>query len=134
MYFGHLAPSEIDVCWPEIRQLLGAAFRDQVNIYSVDDYYEPLKVGGMQLWLAVDSIPIGAVITSIDTGSAMSVCTVHSLAGERLKEWSGLMDDALMGFAKANKCKAIEAVTRKGFSRVFPNFVEDGVIYIRMVE
>ena len=135
MRFGCLKADEVDTYWPVCREMLGSAFKDKINIYTVDDYHKPLLEGNLQLWVALnDRDVIGAVVTSIDTGSAMSVCTVHSLAGECLKTWSPLMDEALTKFAKDNNCKAIEAVTRKGFSRVFPDFIEDGTIYVRIIK
>lgn len=136
MHFGCLRQDEIDTYWSTCRALLIPAFRDAVNIYTVDDYYTAIKDGGLHLWVAVDGEGTvrGTVVTSIDQGSAMSICTVHSIGGKDLNSWVSLFDEAVTKFARDNGCKAIEAVTRKGFTKVFPDLIEDGTIYVRILK
>lgn len=134
MFFGRIPLSRIDAVWPICRQYLEPAVSDHLNIYTIDDYYNPLKNGELQLWAAADDKIIGAVLTSIDRGSANTICSVHSLAGERLKEWVHLCAEEITAYARAHKCRAIESVTRKGIKGLFPDLKKTGEIYTRFLE
>ena len=124
----------IDIAWPACKEVLKGAFRYRFHTHTVSDYLPMLKSGEAQLWAAYDDGLYGAVVTCIDRGSAATALTVLSLAGRDLKKWAHLLDKELMEFARQNKCQAIEAVTRRGFSKLIPDFVEDGVNYIRKVD
>lgn len=126
---------DIDLFWPQCKEILKSAFRGLVHRHSVDDYYEPLKEGAMQLWVAGNDNKIdGAVVTSLEQGSQAKACQIFSLAGESLKDWVSDMDRTLTEFAKANDCQVIEAITRQGFSRFVPDFVEDGRLYVKVIK
>lgn len=125
-----IQPHEIDLHWEECKKLLKPAFRWRVQLHNVDDYYEPLKNGQLQLW----RLPGAAMVTSIDKGSNAKVCTILSLSGKNIKSWIADLNETLTKFAKSEGCNAIEAITRKGFSRFVPEFVPDGIVYIKILE
>lgn len=135
MLFGAIAAQEIEKYWPICREILLPSFRDVVNPLTVDDYYIPLKTRINQLWAAINGEKIiGAAITSVDCGSAGKVCMVHSIAGEDMKSWISLFDEKVTQYARDNECFAIQAVTRKGFTKIFPDLIEDGIIFVRLLK
>lgn len=126
---------DVNDYWPACERWLRKASRDRIEIYSLDDYYKLLLAGEAQLWAVMDDgIINGAAITSLDFGSAGGACTVHKLGGRGLKNWYREFDEEITRFAKANGCSAVMAVTRKGFTKYFPDFEEDGVIYVRVIK
>lgn len=132
--FGVIAPARIPALWAECREMLQSAFRYRVQEHTVDDYYDPLLRGELQLWCAFQNGDlIGALVTSIDHGSAAKVLNVLSLAGREFSKWVSMVDRSLTQFAADTQCIAWQAVTRRGFSRFIPDLVEDGVVYIKMV-
>lgn len=134
MIFRDMKPHEIDGIWLECREILKAAFRQRIHVHTVDDYYPMLKVGDATLWCAIeDDKIIGCVVTVVDIGTGAKVVTMLSLAGRGLKKWIGLLDKTLTEYAERLDCDAVEAVTRRGFSRFVPDFVEDGVVYIKVI-
>lgn len=135
MFFGPVPVSQVDTYWPICRNYLEKAVSDRLNIYTIDDYYQPLKKGELTLWVVEkEEKVIGAVLTSIDTGSAGSICSVHSLGGEHFKEWSSLFDQEITAHARAHRCLAIESITRDAFQRILPDLVRTGSVYTRLLE
>lgn len=132
--FGSIAPARIPALWSACREILLPAFRYRVQEHTVDDYYEPLLKGELQLWGAFqNSTIIGAAVTSIDQGSAAKVCSILSLAGSDLPAWIDQVNALITQFAADHQCTAVQAVTRRGFSRFVPDFVEDGVVYVKII-
>lgn len=131
--FMMLRPQEVNSLWPVCRDILQASFQQRVHVHSVDDYYPFLLSGHYQLWIAIDREEIiGAVVSSLEEGSNAKICNIMSLAGKDLTKWIGELDSKITEFAKLNGCYAVEAVTRKGFSRYVPDFVEDGMVYVKL--
>ena len=129
-----LTPEVAKHYWPTCRPIIEKAFRDIVQINSVDDYVEGLADGTFQLSVITDDANVlGAVITSIDEGTNAKVLNVLSLAGEKLPLWIHLVDRHLIKFGKSNQCDAIEYVGRRGFTHFVPEYKEDGVVYVRML-
>lgn len=134
MMFDIIPVEHVDFFWPEVKEILKPSFRYIRNSHQVDDYLAPLKAGNLQMWLAKDGDKVvGACVTAIDHEYTGKVLFIYSVAGERLKDWVHLMDAALDQFGLANGCHCIEAVTRKGFSKLVPAYKEDGVIYVKML-
>lgn len=132
--FGGVPLLDLDLYWPVCKRILSPAFNTYEPL-SQEDYFEKLKTNHMQLWAAVDDGRIiGAVITSIDNGSAMKICVVMKLSGKRLKDWALLADNVISDFANINNCDAIQYVGREGFERVFPSLERDGVIFVRILK
>ena len=127
-------PHEVPAVWPMCKDLLAKSFFRHVHTYGVDDLYDPLLTGEFQLWAAVrDGQVIGAAVTVIEEGRKAKVLSVLNLGGEDIKDWIASLDKAFTLFARQNNCLAYEAVTRKGFSRLVPGFIEDGVVYVKFV-
>lgn len=125
---------DVDNYWAKARELLAPAFNYRVNIFTVDDCYEPLKRDEMQLWLATrDTEIIGAAITTITRGSLGSLCEIISLGGSHLKDWIALVDQQISHFATLQNCIAVEAITRRGFTHYVPDFIEDGRIHVKIL-
>lgn len=115
--------------------MLAPAMQDRLNINTIDDMYAPIASGVLDLWVCVrKGEVIGAVITSIDAGSAGKICSVHCLAGSDLKQWVKQGNDAIKAYARAHRCTAIESITRNGWARLIPDSVETGKVYAVILE
>ena len=120
--------------WPLCHPLLAKSFFRHVHTYGVDDLFDHVKSGEFQLWAAIrDGQIIGAAVTVLEEGPKAKVLSVLNLGGENVKDWIGPLDKAFTRFARENGCVAYEAVTRKGFARLVPGFMEDGVVYVKFV-
>lgn len=134
MIFGRINPQYLEDYWPRCREMLANAFRQKVHIHNVDDYYDLIKEGSLQLWAAIENENlIGAIVTSLDEGSEAKICSIMSLGGDRLEDWIYDADKALDKFAEDNQCFALEYVGRRGFSILVPEYQEDGVVYVKII-
>lgn len=124
----------IDKDWEIAKTLLRPAFCRVFHLHDIDEYYPVLKNGFAQLWIAEDDKIRGAIVTSIDEGTNGKILEVRDLGGSKLRKWSQLMEDMLTKFAQMNGCRHIEAVTRKGFSRLVTSFKPQGLdLFIKVV-
>jgi len=134
MRFVIINKESINEYWPRCRDILEKAFRGKVHADCVDDYYDLLKIGHLQLWIAQADDIVGAAVTVIEQGSKAKICTILSCAGDNLEKWIALLDSNISEFARENDCDAIEYIGRKGFTRFVPEYVEDGRIYVKLLK
>lgn len=129
-----LPSDKLDLVWPQISKLITRNFHHRINTMTSDDFYLPIKNDEMQLWIIKEESDIIAeLVTSVTAGFPDSVLSIVSLAGSKLKNWVYMMDEVLINYAKEQGCKGYEAIMRHGFSRILPQLVEDGRLYVRMV-
>lgn len=135
MSFYLIENDKIDLFWPEASAILERSFNGIMHTHKIEDYYDLLKENQMQLWAAqINEEMVGCVVTTIHEGTVANALQIFSLAGEKLKYWVEDMDVELSLFAQKNGCQLIEAITRQGFSRFVPDFVEDGRRYIKIIK
>ena len=134
MTFEQLLPAEVPSHWPVCRDLLAKAFRYRMSAHSVDDYYNLLLNGNLQLFVVKsDATVIAAIVTSIDAGTNAKVCSILSLAGENIPLWIDLVDRHITDFANFHECNGIEWVGRPGFTKLVEGFVEDGRVFVKVL-
>jgi hypothetical protein len=124
----------IDSVWSKCKDFLPDSFSPNAPSYDLNDVYDSLVSGETQLWVAVGHGKIlAAAVTMITAEPKARTLAVLNVGGKELKSWVNQMDAAFTNFAAQHGCDYIEAVTRKGFHRFLPDFIEDGIVYIKRV-
>jgi hypothetical protein len=132
--FHAILPDAIDGAWDACIPHLEKSFSRRVTAYSVEDLKNYCEAGLCQLWVAFeDGQVLGVAITLLTVEPMAKTCTIMNMGGTDFRRWVGPLNARLTAFARDNGCQKIEAVTRRGFSRFDPEFVEDGVVYIKEV-
>jgi len=96
--------------WPDIYDLLKpAAEYGRVTIPEAGDTF----------WIAFEGPTIfGACVTCLCGDEAQ----VKAIAGYRLKDWLGDLDEAVSGWARSSGAQKLTALGRKGWRRYFRRF------------
>jgi|TARA_R100001086_G_scaffold174319_1_gene95727 hypothetical protein len=116
----HVPAEYINTCWKDVEKYLKGAADRTNGRYEIDDLYLSVCEYGHLLWIAFDKQEIkGAVITNVIVYPKKKFLCMGFCGGKDLHEWKDLMLDMLKDWAKDNKCDGIEAVGRKGWSKVF---------------
>ena len=92
------------------------------NGYAINDAYEELTNGNMQLWLVWDSekrLKKGFVITEIIERPQFKIGSIFVMTGTERKRWQFIAMQNLMDWAKQNGCYKAICYSRKGWSKVF---------------
>lgn len=127
----------IDHYWPQSAKLFEKCFGRREQAYTIDDVYDRVANGEMQLWCAFENKNmLGAVVTSVTAGSKARKLSVIELAGNKMKKWIKILDEELTSFAIINGCSSIEAITRRGFSKFIPSFQiqNDAILHIKRLK
>ena len=135
IHFQPIPPTWVNAAWGDCEPLLKPSFRRKLESYDLDDAKEKCLAGRWQLWAAHDEKKIiGAIFTAIAIEKKFNILHIFNMGGKRLGEWQEIAEKQLNIFARANGCKAIQAVMRKGLSRIIKDSEEDGTIYIKFLE
>lgn len=122
--------------WPEAEPLLAKGILGRIPTYSTNRLFDMCMTDVYQLWVAVsdDDQIIAAAVTRLHEDELAKTCAIITLGGQDVKDWLHLLDQELTHFAEENNCDQIEAMTRPGFSRLVPNFIEEGRIYVKLLK
>lgn len=126
----------IDQTWEYCQQFFDGANRFRYQNFQPDEVFKHIKDGMASLIVAlVDEKIKGACVVLIDeTLTGGKSLFIPIMGGIDLLEWGHQLDDALTKIAKANECKTIEYIGRKGFSRLDKSYIEDGRIYVKELD
>lgn len=118
----------VDPVWDRVARVLQPAV-DRYDGYTMNEVKAMIKSRRWQLWLAVDENNKihAAGVTTINVYPQKKTCLILYVAGEEMKNWLHLMRD-IESWAGQNGCKDLELRGRRGWSRVFADFDETGVI------
>lgn len=74
------------------------------------------------LWLAWNGAAIeGAAVTQVALVESGKVCIIAACGGESAKRWLWLLP-RIEQYARAERCRAVRIMGRKGWSRVLPEY------------
>jgi len=120
----------IDIVWDKCAPFLQKAFISPIAVYDLGDIYTNCLKGNWQLWmLLIDEQLVGCFITVLMIESRAKILNILNLGAEGMKYWKDSIQHKITAFAKKHDCISIQAVARKGFSRIVPEIVEIGTIY-----
>ena len=78
--------------------------------------------GAQLLWLAADTRTIyAAAVTSLDVVNGEKLCTIVACGGRARALWLPLIA-VLEDFARAEGCRAIRILGRRGWARALPDY------------
>src|SRR5262245_43947717 len=119
-----VAPEMVPQFWPYCEQHIKEAMRRG----DISDYaYVGQQVfnDSMLLWIAYNGALNATAITELD--HATKRCTIVALGGKDLHAWLPFLAD-LERYAKANGCKTMRAMGRKGWARLLKDYKQRKVI------
>ena len=114
-----IQPGDLEVVWDEVVPLIEAALKHSEGEVIPEDLIKPIKIGKMQLWVALSDGVIAAMITEIVVYPRKRVLRVITIAGKDgygMSRWYGFLP-LVEGFALNNNCSSLEAWTRKGMAK-----------------
>ena len=114
-----IQPGDLEVVWDEVVPLIEAALKHSEGEVIPEDLVKPIKIGKMQLWVALSDGVIAAMITEIVVYPRKRVLRVITIAGKDghgMSKWYGFLP-LVEGFALSNNCSSLEAWTRKGMAK-----------------
>ena len=114
-----IQPGDLELVWDEVVPLIEAALKHSEGEIIPEDLVKPIKIGKMQLWVALSDGVIAAMITEIVVYPRKRVLRVITIAGKDghgMSKWYGFLP-LVEGFALSNNCSSLEAWTRKGMAK-----------------
>ena len=114
-----IQPGDLELVWDEVVPLIEAALKHSEGEVIPEDLIKPIKIGKMQLWVALSDGVIAAMITEIVVYPRKRVLRVITIAGKDgygMSRWYGFLP-LVEGFALNNNCSSLEAWTRKGMAK-----------------
>lgn len=119
-----IEPNRVESAWPLAEPWLALAL-ERTEKLDLPTVLWACQQGDAQLWVAWDVVgreSLGALVTELaDHPTGLRVARVLCLGGARFEEWAFRIR-VLEEWARAEGCRALELVGRKGWGRVFPDY------------
>ena len=113
-------PARAAEVWPVISFLIRPALADTLTDF--DTVVGDVIAGRSLLWLACDGPEIhAAAVTSLSISNGKKFCTIVACGGRNLSKWKHLIA-RLEQFAKAEGCRSIAVMGRRGWAREYPDY------------
>jgi hypothetical protein len=113
-------PEHVAAVWPEVAPLFERALKRSDSWDTMEGLRADVDKGDTVLWLICDSTSmVAAFITGVVTAGRGRLLNAVILGGSRMSEWFVQFEQKLRDIAKAEDCKAVVAVGRKGWKRIF---------------
>ena len=120
-------PARITEAWPHFKDKIESAV-SKVGLADFEYIERQVLDGRALLWLAWDGETVhAAAVTQLTTDS---VCEIVACGGSGLKKFLPLISD-LENFAKAENCRAIRIIGRKGWTKVLTGYEPKAIILER---
>ena len=113
-------PEHVAAVWPEVAPLFERALKRSDSWDTMEGLRADVDKGDTVLWLICDSTSmVAAFITGVVTAARGRLLNAVILGGSRMSEWFVQFEQKLRDIAKAEDCKAVVAVGRRGWKRIF---------------
>lgn len=113
----------IEMVWPDVEDFITAAVNRSRGEMTTDDIKEACKEGRMFLAVAHEGWEVyGAVVSEVRQYPRKRALAVPYMGGREFMKWRKQMGDFLVLGAKNIGADFIEALGRKGWSRVFKDY------------
>ena len=90
--------------------------------------------GAHLLWLAADATTIyAAAVTALATVNGERHCTIVACGGRARERWLPLIA-TLEAFARAEGCRAIRILGRRGWARLLPDYTTTRILLEKPVQ
>jgi hypothetical protein len=113
-------PEHVAAVWPEVAPLFKRALKRSDSWDTMASLRADVDKGNTTLWLICDSTSmVAAFITGVVAAARGRLLNAVILGGSRMSEWFVQFEQKLRDIAKAEDCKAVVAVGRRGWKRIF---------------
>jgi hypothetical protein len=113
-----VSPDDVSVVWETIEEYIQGAIDHSQGEATLEDYYEHLSTGDMQLWLAVDKSNILAcMVTQIAPYPSKRVLRIIAIGGIEMERWIQFLPD-VEHWALNMGCTSLEVWGRKGWLKI----------------
>ena len=113
-------PEHVAAVWPEVAPLFERALKRSDSWDTMEGLRADVDKGDTVLWLICDSTSmVAAFITGVVAAARGRLLNAVILGGSRMSEWFVQFEQKLRDIAKAEDCKAVVAVGRRGWKRIF---------------
>ena len=113
-------PEHVAAVWPEVAPLFERALKRTDSWDTMASLRADVDKGNTVLWLICDRTSlVAAFITGVVSTARGRLLNTIILGGTRMSEWLTQWEAKLRDIAKAEDCKAVVAVGRKGWKRIF---------------
>ena len=119
----------VHLVWPQLEPLLALPLALRPT-HNTDDVYKILLAQMAQLWVQMDGSKLEAFVITEFEVCPRGVWLRAWLAGaDREAQFDGWrMEEAIVGWAKANNCRGISAAGRLGWLKRFPAAKFEGAL------
>lgn len=112
----------INDVWPSVKDRLGAAVKSARGRIELDDVKRFLESKDLVLWVSIRNKKIEALaVTEVVQHPRKKMCVVRIMTGEDYANWVHL-EEGIANWAKSIGCHGMEAIARKGWSKVFKHY------------
>jgi hypothetical protein len=120
-------PAHIHTVWPHARPLIHAAMH-RAAISDFTEVESAILAGENLLWLALDGPTIhAAAVTALHRVNNHKLCTIVACGGRDRARWLALKS-VLEDFARAEGCRAIRILGRRGWARLLPDYTTTRIL------
>ena len=117
-----ISPDDIDVVWDHISEYIQHVVDHSRGEATLEDYYEHISNGDMQLWVAVSKDDIMAcMVTQIAPYPSKRVLRIIALGGIEMERWLEFLPD-IEHWAMNMGCTSLEAWGRKGWLKILTDW------------
>ncbi len=121
------------VVWDDVEEHIREIAHLNLDRFTPDDLYAELLGRRMQLWCVRRGRKIVMVgITAIRIFPRGKVAYVIGVSGSEMEHWLHFQPD-LLKWAKGEGCQAVDAVVRKGWTRLLKDWKPIGEVISRSV-
>lgn len=113
-------PEHVAAVWPEVAPLFERALKRADSWDTMEGLRADVDKGNTVLWVICDGVSlVAAFITGVVTAGRGRLLNAVILGGSCMSEWFVQFEAKLRDIAKAEDCKAVVAVGRRGWKRIF---------------
>jgi len=128
-----IPPERVAIVWPHVSHLIASAMR-RGRISDFADVERAVLSGAHLLWLAADTRAIHAdAVSALSVVNGERFCTIVACGGRGRALWLSLIA-VLEDFARAEGCRAIRILGRRGWARLLPDYVTTRILLEKPVQ
>lgn len=114
--------------WPYVEGMLRGA--ERTRLLDIETVRRDVCEGGGLLWLAYGDGIDGAAVTSLQSVAGNLYCVITACGGHGIDHWIALIE-GIEAYAKAEGCRAVRIIGRKGWRRKLPDYAVTNFVFER---
>lgn len=128
-----IPPSRVQEIWPHVEPLLRAA-TERTGLAAFAPLENDILHGNGLVWVAWSGRVEAAASTALQVTDAGLVCLITACGAPEgdMQRWLPLLSQ-IEDYARAEGCRCIRIVGRRGWQKVLPDYIEKHVILDRIL-